>query len=114
MNDRSVSVLEKYDLVVQSVSKGRNAYICETDKGIYTLEEYKGSLEKLACLESLLMQIEQSGCCKTDKLIRNREDELCSRDAEGLVYILKEYRTGKECSVRNKEELLYNLHSVPF
>ena len=106
MNDRSVSVLDNYDLEVQSVSKGRNAYICQTDKGIFTLEEYKGSQEKLACLENLLMQIEQSGCCRTDRLIRNKEGELCCKDAEGFVYILKKYRTGRECSVKNKEELL--------
>lgn len=106
MNDKSVSVLENYDLEVYTISKGRNAFICETSQGRYVLEEYKGVTEKLAALESLLQQIEEAGCCMTDKLYRNKEGELFCRDGEGSTYILKEYRVGKECSVKNKEELV--------
>lgn len=106
MNDRSISVLENYDLEMCTISRGRNAYICETKQGKYTLEEYKGIPQKLVMLEHLQEQIDASGCCKTDKLIRNKEGELFCRDKEGNLLIVKEYRAGRECSVKNKEELL--------
>ena len=38
MNDRSVSVLEKYDIEVLRSWKGRGAILCETKTGIKILK----------------------------------------------------------------------------
>ena len=46
MNDRAVSVLEKYDIEVLRSWKGRGAILCETKTGVKILKEYKGSSEK--------------------------------------------------------------------
>lgn len=106
MNDRSVSVLDNYDLEIQNITKGRNAYICETTRGMYILEEYKGALFKLTMLEALLKQLKELGFSNTDMIIRNKDGELSCKDYEGTSFIVKEYQTGRECSVKNKEELL--------
>ena len=47
VNDRTLAVLEKYDLEVLRSWKGRGAILCETKTGIKILKEYKGSPERL-------------------------------------------------------------------
>ena len=42
MNERYQEVLEQYEVEILSVRKGRGAWICETDKGLKLLREYKG------------------------------------------------------------------------
>ena len=43
MNDKTLAVLEKYDIEVLRSWKGRSAILCETKTGIKILKEYKGS-----------------------------------------------------------------------
>ena len=46
MNDKSLNVLEHYDISVNKTFKGRGTIICETDAGKFVLKEYKGKTEK--------------------------------------------------------------------
>ena len=39
MNDRSVSLLDKYDIEVLRTWKGRSAVLCETKQGIFIFNE---------------------------------------------------------------------------
>ena len=57
MNDRAVSVLEKYDIEVLRSWKGRGAILCETKTGITILKEYKGSGTRLLLQQKLLQEI---------------------------------------------------------
>ena len=50
MNERYQEVLEQYEVEILSVRKGRGAWICETDKGLKLLREYKG---RKICQKSL-------------------------------------------------------------
>lgn len=104
MNDRAVSVLENYDMEVTRTYKGRGTIICDTGKGLRVLKEYKGNTEKLELLE--LLQNKLSETVKTDRLIRNKEGELFSKDTDGTVYIVKEQLDGRECNYKNEEEIL--------
>lgn len=103
MNDRTVTVLEQYDMEVSRTFKGRGTLICDTDKGMRVLKEYKGKTEKLELLSSLQQNIDDS--IRTDRLVRNKENELFVRDADGSVYILKEQVDGKECSYKSEEDI---------
>ncbi len=47
MNDKAVNVLEQYDMTINRTFKGRGTIICDTDKGMRVLKEYKGKTEKL-------------------------------------------------------------------
>ena len=47
MNERYQEVLEQYEVEILSVRKGRGAWICETDKGLKLLREYKGTVRRL-------------------------------------------------------------------
>lgn len=104
MNDRAVSVLENYDMEVTRTFKGRGTIICDTNKGLRVLKEYKGNTEKLELLE--LLQNKLSDTVKTDKLVRNKEGELFCKDTDGIVYIVKEQLDGRECNYKSEEEIL--------
>ncbi len=104
MNDRAVSVLDNYDMEVTRTFKGRGTIICETKKGLRVLKEYKGNTGKLGLLE--LLQESLSETVRTDRLVRNKEGELFSKDTDGTVYIVKEQLEGRECNYKSEEEIL--------
>ncbi len=104
MNDRTITVLEQYDMEVSRTFKGRGTIICDTNKGMRVLKEYKGKTDKLELLSSLQQNISDS--IRTDRLVRNKENELFVRDADGSVYILKEQVDGRECSYKNEEDIV--------
>ena len=98
MNDRMISILDNYDMTVLRTWKGRSAILCETEKGIRILKEYTGPKDKLCVLEAVTEKLRDAGFL-TDCLVRNKEGELSVTDRDRTVYILKEYREGRECSV---------------
>ena len=53
MNDKATSVLEQYDMTINRTFKGRGTIICDTEKGMRVLKEYKGRTEKLELLLQL-------------------------------------------------------------
>ena len=93
MNDKTVNVLEQYDMEVLRTFKGRGTIICDTNKGNRVLKEYKGKPDKLELLDCLQRGI--SDTIKTDTLVRNKEGMLFSKEADGSMYILK----GKNCLI---------------
>ena len=46
MNDKATSVLEQYDMTINRTFKGRGTIICDTEKGMRVLKEYKGKNRK--------------------------------------------------------------------
>lgn len=103
MNDRALGVLEQYDITVARTFKGRGTIICDTDKGMCVLKEYKGKSEKLELLNKLQEKAQES--IKTDTLLRNKEGSLLAADADGSTYILKKHIEGRECSYKNEEDV---------
>ncbi len=118
MNDRSVSVLDNYDIEVLRTWKGRGAILCETGQGILILKEYAGHKEKAVFQDALLTQVKEKGFKNVESIIKNKEQELLTQDQEGTSYILKTYFDGRECNVRDMEEcrraveVLAKLHKV--
>ncbi len=104
MNDRTVNVLTQYDMEVTRTFKGRGTIVCDTDKGVRVLKEYKGRLEKLELLDRLQSGVDSS--IKTDVIVRNKEGGLSVRDTDGSVYILKEQVEGRECSYKNEDDII--------
>lgn len=116
MNDRAVSALDAYDIEVQMTRKGRGTIICDTKEGPLVLVPYRGTEAKLLVEDKLLHKIEEAGVAGTDRLIRNKEGNFLTKDADGLSYILKTYHEGKEFDIKNRREctemmeLLAKLH----
>lgn len=116
MNDRAVSLLEQYEIEVESTRKGRDAILLCTNLGLLTFKEYGGNPEHLCIQERLLRTVAEKGLVETESLLPTKEGELFVKDGDGINYVLKTYREGRECNVRDPEEcamavrLLAKLH----
>ena len=106
MNDRAVSLLDQYEIEVVRTRKGRGAILCETDRGLLIFKEYGGNPEKLRVQDQLLKTVAERGFAQAESLIPNKEGELFVKDNDGVLYILKTYRDGRECNIREKGECL--------
>lgn len=106
MNDRNTEVLEQYDLEVASFRRGRGAWVCETDKGMKLLREYKGTVKRLEFEEEVLQVLKESGNCLVDQYVRNREQGLLSIAGDGNRFIVKDWYSDRECNVRDENEMI--------
>ncbi len=112
MNDRHVSLLENYELEVLRTWKGRGALLFETNIGTVILKEYIGYKEKSSFQETVLSLIKENGFSDVETIIRNKEGELLTTDADGISYILKTYREGRECNVRDENECILAMETL--
>ena len=106
MNDRSVSLLEQYELEVLHTRKGRGAILCETDQGLLIFKEYGGNPEHLKLQNIFLQHLSQKSEVQAEGLIPTKEGELFVKDNDGMRYVLKTYRDGRECNLHEKSDCL--------
>ena len=106
MNDRAVSLLDQYEIEVAGTRKGRGAILCDTDRGTLIFKEYAGSPQHLRVQDRLLRTIAEKGLVEAEQLIPTKEGEFFVKDHDGISYILKTYREGRECNIREPEECL--------
>lgn len=104
VNERSVSLLDNYDIEVLRIWKGRGAILCEAKQGIFILKEYTGHKEKAVFQDGLLHVIQERGFLHAESIVKNKDQELLSQDQDGVLYVLKTYVEGRECDVRDMEE----------
>ena len=104
MNDKTTTVLEKYDIEVLRSWKGRGAILCETKTGIKILKEYKGSPARLEVQHQLLQNIREKRYTNIEEILSTREGDLLAKDEEGTSYYLKEYKEGNECNVKEYQD----------
>lgn len=112
MNDRSVSLLDNYDIEVLRTWKGRGAILCETGQGVLILKEYAGHKEKAVFQDALLTHVREQGFENVESIIKNKEQELVTRDQDGTSYILKTYFEGRECNVRDMDECKWAVQTL--
>lgn len=112
MNERNLEVLNLYDIEVNKVMRGREAYLVWTDKGFFRLSEYEGNGGRLSYEEALLGYIENNSHLNVDRLVRTKEGELFGEDIYGTKYILKKWYEGNECDVKKQNDLLKGIHTL--
>lgn len=106
MNDRAVELLEQYEIEVLRTRKGRGTIVCDTNRGCLILKEYSGSEDRMELQNKLLIQIAEAGLVNVEAIIPTREGSLLVRDMDGVKYVLKTWRDGRECSIHDREECL--------
>lgn len=97
-------IMEKYDLNVNQISKGRGAYICDTSEGMKLLAPFRGSKERADFLRRFLAYMKENGFC-VEQIILTAEGEPLAEDEMGIKYMVKDMFCGNECSTRNREEM---------
>lgn len=105
MNEKDLKILERYDLQIKNIYRGRGSYICETPIGPVLFKEYQGSVQKLEFIEKICSRMMESGHLRADSLIRNKEEELVTVDKDELKYIVKVWTTGKECEAKDEDDV---------
>lgn len=118
MRDYGISVLEQYELQVDSTRRIRGAVLCDTDKGLFLLKEVPRTVSRLPVLAALYRHLEENGFPMVDSPLANREGEYLTVAEDGTAYMVKRWFQGKECDIRRESELkqavrhLAGLHEV--
>lgn len=106
MEARAVGLLERYEIVVEKTRKGRDAFICDTDRGCLILKEYHGNEQKAALQNGILEQLAAEGRVQAERIVPDREGNLLVKDQDGMSYILKTWAEGRECNIYDRGECL--------
>lgn len=106
MYNRENQILEQYPFEVKQTVKGRGALICDTDKGLKILKEYRGSQGRAEFLYSLLKFLKEQGQERIDCIVKNKEEKAITIDTDGTAYIVRDWYEGKECDTKSREDIL--------
>lgn len=112
MNDRTVGLLDQYDIEVLRTRKGRGAILCDSNRGTLIFKEYQGSPEKVGIQNRLLTQIAESAVLPVEQILPTKEGELLVKDGDGISYILKTYFEGRECNVQDTQECVRSVRTL--
>lgn len=100
------SLLEQYNVAVNSTRKTRGAILCDTDKGLLLLREVGIAQSRVPALVELYEYFAEQGYTDMDWPIRNKEEEYVTRLPDGTGYMLKHWVAGRECDIRRPAEIL--------
>ena len=106
MNDWNTDVIEKYDLTVEKLRRGRGAWVAETDRGLMLLKEYKGSQKRLQMEETVLASVSGLTGLRVDQIVRNQEGELISKAEDGTPYIVRNWYEDPEIRMDHIPDIL--------
>ena len=112
MNEKGLKILEQYDLTVYNSRRGRNSWICETDRGWKLVTEFSGAPKKLEFQNQVLAHLKEEGYPFVDLVMETREGELFAQDREETRYIVKDWFEGKECDTKNEEDILKTVRNL--
>ena len=96
MVEQALSSLDKYDLEIKGVRKGRGFWIVNCKNGDYVLKEYRGSQERVLLQKTLTTQIMEETGVVVQEIVPNKEGELISLDGDERKYMLQTYMEGRE------------------
>ncbi len=123
MAEKLAEVLEQYKIAPVSISRGRGAYFCRTEEGLYKLELFAGSERRLLREHEIKERLYQAGFQNIDRYIevdwegeeysykdqllpdQIGADHLIAADRYRNAYTLKKYFDGCECDLKNELEV---------
>lgn len=111
MNEKSLSVLEQYDLKIEGTYRSKGNYGCITKEGRYILQEYNNSAVKIEALARLSAYLEENNFV-VDTVIPNKEGQYISVSEDGYNYILKKWFEGRECDIRDEKDALRGIEEL--
>ena len=105
MNEKSLKVLEQYEIQVTGTRRGRGSYICETSMGKKLLADYSGSEKKLIFVNQVLKELRRQGYSFVDIVMEDKEGHLITKDRDENLYVLKDWYEGRECDTKNTVDM---------
>lgn len=104
-NEKLTAVYDQYELQITKTIRTRGAILCETEEGVKLLKEFRGSLGRLELESRVLHYLSEEGI-STDTYVENKNGQILSLDSDGTGYVLKNWFDGRECDVKNAQEVL--------
>lgn len=111
MIDKEFAIMEQYECKVRQYSRGRGAFILDTDRGCVLLREYTKNGKRLETLAKLLDYLYEKGM-NVDVLIKNKEGSYLSTDSEGNNFIVTRWSNGRECDIKNLQDICQALRTL--
>lgn len=124
MYDRDTAMLEKYDLTVKNIRKVRGGWLCIAQEGMFLWKESRSREERLNLEDRICRKTEEMGLSRIwncaggsddlrmDRFVRNQEGQLLTEDGFGRKFVLKEWTEGRECEVKNTEDLFNGVRAA--
>ncbi len=106
MEEKIRELLECYHLEIRRLYRGRGAWLCDTQQGLKLFRVYHGSPKHLQWEMMVKTCLRERGCIYIDQFVANKEGSFLTTDEEGQNYVLTDWYEGRECSTRDKEEIL--------
>lgn len=110
-SEKLTAVYEQYELQITKSIRTRGAILCETEEGIKLLKEFRGSLGRLELEDKVLNYLSEEGI-RTDTYVKNKNGQVLTLDSDGTGYVLKDWFDGRECDVKNGQEVLAAVRSL--
>ncbi|MBQ8518790.1 MAG: phosphotransferase [Agathobacter sp.] len=105
MYNQTEAILSQYEIEVREVTKGRGAFICDTDKGKKLLMPFRGSKEKGMLLFRFLAELERKGFQVEQVELTKNKEAVSEDEYSGERFLLKTYVDGTEISTSKLEEM---------
>lgn len=112
MNEKDLKILEKYDLIIDKIYRGRGSYMCESSGKIYLLKEYPVSEEKAANIGEVMEYLNVKDDSFADVFVKNSDGNYISRDRDNYGFLLKMWCKGQECDVKDIEQITLALSKL--
>lgn len=104
--DKDFHVAAQYGLNVIKSSRGRGAFILETNKGLVLLREYSGRAQRLEAQAAMLEYLRDKDI-SVDYFIKNNQGSYLTTDEDGVNYTLTRWFPGRECDTKNFEDICF-------
>lgn len=98
-------MLEQYEIEVKQITKGRGAFICETEDGMRLLSPFRGSNERAEFVRNILQQLKKNGY-PVEQIYSTKEGTCVVTDESGIRFWLKDFIEGNECQTNREKDLL--------
>lgn len=105
MNEKQKEVVDQYDVQVEASYRSRGWLQLVTNQGLVMITPYAGSPLRLACEYELQKKLIETGFTKLDEIIPNREGGFISYDKYRTPFIMKRSYEGKECNLKEEEDV---------
>ncbi|MGN0339484.1 MAG: hypothetical protein ACI4D0_03210 [Lachnospira sp.] len=106
MNEKSLEVLNQYDVKIMGCVRGRGGILVSTDKGEKLLLECSKQDKYYLREDCITRAVKENGFENVDTYVRNSDNEIISAlPDEGRKYVLKDMYPGSECNVKNLRDI---------
>ena len=107
LEEKMKELLSQYPFEVKHLYRGRGAWMIETDHGLKIMRPYEGSPERLKWEWTVKNELKERGCKYIDHIVSKIDESLFVTDEDRVKYVVTEWFSGRECNMRDRQEVLH-------